>query len=283
MDDIRNDDRVSNDSGCPDVSTEENVDDTYNSISFQTFSSRPNDDTTYNHIANGPIRAIATDNTYAHIPNTKAATFDNTYSHMSNQNSRPEQDNVIETEDSPYNHLGEPTTLAAVTRRNDNGLSTVKTSDGLTDDTYSHINASSNAIQDEKLRTDYEDTTYNHLGDIPTVSTSKCSSYGQGPKIGQNTNDVTEHTNDNRKAVAGYNYAVVNKQLQATKPAFRVDDAPHDYFVLEPTQKTTATPKPYDYTVVNKMSFPPEADSVHEDGPHEYYVLETAQSKATKP
>jgi len=285
-----NEDQVSNDSGCPDIATDDTIDNAYNSIPLHTFSHNPNDDATYNHITSGPTHAVATDNTYAHIPNTKAATFDNTYSHMSNQNSRPELDTNMETDDSTYNHLGDPTALAAASYRTDNIQITVKPSNGLTDDTYSHINTNSNATQNQKLRADYEDTTYNHLGDIPTSTcAAKSFAYGKESKTGGNTNGVTEHGNENQKAGANrYNYAVVNKHPQAAKPAFRVDDAPHDYFVLEPNQETTTKPKPYDYAVVNKVPYAPETTSPSKNGPHinepnKRFALVPNQSKATQP
>jgi len=281
---IPNDDKLTTDSGCLDVATDGNSGDEYNSIHLQTFNDyeHPQDDATYNHITIGSTTAIPTDNTYAHIPKTKAATFDNTYSHMSNMNSRPEQENVNETDDSTYNHLGEPTALAAVSC---NGQLTDNPNNGLTDDTYSHINANNNGLQNQKLRTDYEDTTYNHLGDIPTsTSTPGGLLYGQQSKTGQSTHGVTDHTNENRTTVAGrYNCAVVNKHPQAVKPAFHVDDGAHDYLVLEPDKETKGKPKPYDYAVVNNMSLASGATVSPEDGPHEYFVLEPTQPKATKP
>jgi len=287
---MSNDDQISNDSGCPHVGTHDHVDDEYNSISLQTFKDDQNlhDDATYNHITSGPTHAIATDNTYAHIPNTKAATFDNTYAHMSNQNSRSEHHTNMETEDSTYNHLGEPTALAAVSCRTDNEHLTVKTNNGLTDDTYSHINANSNGVQNQKLRADYEDTTYNHLGDIPTsTNATRDLLYDQESKIGQSTHGATEHTNENRKVAADrYNYAVVNKHHKAAKPAFHGDNSPHNYFVLEPDNKTTTTPKPYDYAVVNKMPYASETTS--DNGPYisepnKRVALVPNQSKATQP
>jgi len=287
-----NGDQISNDSGCPDVSTDDIGDNEYNSISLKAMNDyqNPHGDATYNHITFGPTKAIETDNTYAHIPNTKAAVFDNTYSHMSNQNTRPEHDPNMETDDSTYNHLGEPTALAAVTHRTDNEHLSVKSNNGLTDDTYSHINANSNGVQNQKLRADYEDTTYNHLGDIPTsTSAARGLFYGQQSKIGQNTNGVIEQSNANQKAVAGrYNYAVVNKHHKAAKPAFHDDDAAHNYFVLEPDNETTTTPKPYVYAVVNKMPYASETASPSDNGPHtdgtnKRFALVPNKSKATQP
>ena len=147
-DEISNDDQVSHDSRCLDASTDNKGGDECNSISFRATNEyqNPHDDTSYNHITIRPTHAIATDSTYSHIPNTKAATFDSTYSHMYNQDGTPEQDTNMETDDSTYNHLFESSAIASVSRRIDNGLFTVKSNNGFTDDTYSHIlNGNSNA------------------------------------------------------------------------------------------------------------------------------------------
>jgi len=278
-DEISNDDH---DSRCLDASTDNKGGDECNSISFRATNEyqNPHDDTYYNHINIRPTHAIATDNTYAHILNTKAATFDNTYSHMSNQDSTSEQDTNMETDDSTYNHFGDLTAITAVSYRHGNGLLTVKTNNGFTDDTNSHINENSNASKNQKLETDYDDTTYNHLGDLPTNTGSSSTSshlYSQGSMTYHSIPGTTAHSNENQKAGAGrYNYAVVNNHPHAASPVLH-DDAPHDYFVLEEISK----PKIYDYAVVNKMTLAPEPALSPEDGPHEYYVLEP--TTATEP
>jgi len=290
VEDASTDVQLSNDSGCQDIAAEVDGGE-YNTVSFQRLNShqRSSLDATYSHITIGPTHAIETDNTHAHIPNTKAATFGNTYSNMSNQDSF-EEDYVFETEDSTCNHLGEPTALAAVSRRTDNAQLTVQPDNGLTDDTYSHISANSNVLQNQKLRADYEDTTYNHLGDIPTSTSTKMGlSYGQVSKIGQSANGVTEQNNENRMAGEGrYNYAVVNKHPHIAKPAFHIDGGQYDYLVLEPDTETKGKPKPYDYAVVNKMPYTSETASPsdngpHTDGPNKRFALVPNQSKATQP
>jgi len=276
------DDNISNDSGCPDVATDDNADDQYNSIPLHTFKDhRTQHDAAYNHITIGPTGVITTDNTYAHIPNTKTAMFDNTYSHLSDQINRPEQENVIETDDLTYNHLGETFVRTSESHRNDDGTFRGKPYNALTDDTYAHINANSNQTKNATVSSDYEDT-YNHLGDIPTAHQN--FQHGQGPSTGNTSNGVSANTNKEQKVAASrYNYAVVNKRPLTAKATFHVDDSPHGNHVLEPDQETTGKPKPYNYAFVNKMSLAHEASSIPEDGPHEYYVLEPTQFKATKP
>jgi len=94
---------------CPDAVTEdtENGGNNCYSIPLQEMSDyqSPHDDATYSHITNGPTKAIITDNTYAHIPNTATAKFNNTYSHVTSPENRREEDTVNEPEDSTYNHL----------------------------------------------------------------------------------------------------------------------------------------------------------------------------------
>jgi len=281
MENARNDDQLSNDSGCQDIAAKVDADGEYNTVSIQTFNSHqhPSVDATYNHIALGPKSVIAIDNTYAHIPNA-ATGSDNTYSHMSKPNTRPEHDNVNEPEDSTYNHLGESIALSSLSRRNDDGQFGAQSNNGQMDDTYSHINANNDKSHIQNPKTDYEDTTYNHIGDIPTAT--KNLPYIKGPKTGQSSNGLTE----TQKAVASrYDYAVVNKRSQETKATFHVHDAHHDYLVLEPDQETTGKPKPYDYAVVNNKPYAPEAKSSTDNAPHideptKRFAL--AQSKATK-
>jgi len=271
---LPDDDRISNDSGCPDVAADNNVDDEYNSIPLQSFKDhRAQHDSAYNHITIRPAGAIATDNTYAHIPNPKATNFGTTNNLSDNFN---RQHVVSETEDSTYNHLGESNAFTSVSHCNDKAHLTVKSNNDLLDDTYSHINANRNNSQNATPRADYEDSTYNHLGDIPTTSNS--FPYSQGSRTGQSLDGVAK----NKKDVASrYNYAIINKHPQAAKPTFHLDDAPKDFRLLEPDTETKGKPKPYDYAVVNKLSFAPETTSSPDDGPHEYYVFEPSQPKTT--
>ena len=266
---------MSNDSGCQDIATDVDGDGEYNTIALQTFKNnqRSSVDSTYNHITIGTKGQIAIDNTYAHIPNA-ATGFDNTYSHMSTVNNRHEQEYVDEPDDATYNHLGETFSQTFLSHGNGHGYLTGKTNNSQTDDTYSHINAKY-ANSQNKTRTDYEDVTYNHLGEIPNVSKSVPYSPGDMPE--QISNGANAHTKGR------YSYAVVNKRPRAAKPALQPDDAPHGYFDLEPGTETTGKTKPYNYAFVNKMSLAHETSSTPKDGPHEYYVLEPTQPKATKP
>jgi len=277
---LPNDDQISNDSGCPDVATDDIIVSEYNNIPLHTFKDHPmQHDSAYNHITIGPV--ITTDNTYAHIPNTTVTMFDNTYSHLSDQTNRPEQDNAIETDDSTYNHLRETFVRTSESHPNDAGPFRRKPNDALTDDTYAHINANSNQTKNATVSSDYEDT-YNHLGDIPTAHQN--FQHGQVPNTGITPSGVSDDTNKKQKVVASrYNYAVVNKHTQTAKNTVHVYDAPHDNLVLEPDQGSTGKHKPYNYAFVNKMSLANETSSIREDRPHEYYVLEPTQSKATKP
>jgi len=161
-----NDDRLSIDSGCPDAVTDGNGDNGYSSISLQAINDCQNqqDDATYSHIASGPTRAMIRDNTYAHIPNTNTTRLNSTYSYLSNQNNRPEQGNVIDTEESTYNRLSEAIAHNPLYFCNDNGQIMVDSEVDHLDSIYSHINANISKIP--KPNTDYDDTTYNHLGDI---------------------------------------------------------------------------------------------------------------------
>jgi len=282
VEDAHNDDQLSNDSGCQDIATDVDGNGEYNTIALQTFKSnqRLSVDATYNHIALGPKSAITIDNTYAHIPNS-ATGSDNTYSHMFNQNNRPEQENENESVNSTYNHLGETIALSSLSRHNEDGQFGAQSNNGQTDDTYSHINENNNKSHIQNPKTDYEDTTYNHIGDIPTAT--KRISYGKGSETGQSSNGVTK---TQTPVASRYDYAMVNKRLQPAKTTVDVDDAPHDYLVLESDQTTAGKPNPYDYAVVNTTPCVPWATSPtdngsHIDEPKKRFAL--AQSKATKP
>jgi len=130
---------------CPDSVTDDTENGANNSIPLQEMSDyqSPHNDATYNHINNGPTKAIITDKTYAHIPKTAAARFDNTYSHVTSQENRHELDNVNEPEDSTYNHLGQSEPSSSVSGRKYNRQIRVKTN-GQKDYTYSHISANNN-------------------------------------------------------------------------------------------------------------------------------------------
>ena len=150
---------------CPDAVTEDTENGGNNCIPLQEMSDyqSPHYDATYNHINNGPTKAIITDNTYAHIPNTATAKFDNTYSHVTSPENRREKDTVNELEDSTYNHLSESGLISSASGRSNNRRISVKP-DGHKDDTYSHINANNNTAIAQMPNTN-EDDTYNHIGD----------------------------------------------------------------------------------------------------------------------
>ena len=161
-----NDDRLSIDSGCPDAVPDGNGDDGYTNISLQAINDYQNqqDHATYSHITDGPTSAMITNNTYAHIPNTNTTRFENTYSYLSNQSNPLVQGNVIDTEESTYNHLSEAIAHNPLYFCNDNGQMMVESEVDHLDCTYSHTNA--NISKTPKPNIDYDDTTYNHLGDI---------------------------------------------------------------------------------------------------------------------
>jgi len=170
---------LSTDSGCQDIATELDGGGEYSSISLQC----PPVEATYNDITVGDISVLATDNTYAHIPNTKATRFNNTYFHMSNANNQPEPKNVKDPEDSTYNYLGESTSLSSLSRHIEDGQLRSQSINRQSDDTYSHINANTAEYHIQHPKTDYEDTTYNHIGDIPTAT--KGVPYSKGSNSGQ--------------------------------------------------------------------------------------------------
>jgi len=90
---------------------------------------------------------------------------------MFNVNNQPEQKNVNEPDDSTYNYLGEST--SSLSRYIEVGQLRSQSINGQSDDTYSHINANTAECDIQNPKTDYEDTTYNHIGDIPTATKSK--------------------------------------------------------------------------------------------------------------
>ena len=175
---------LSNGNECPDAVTDDNSADGYNIIPLQATSDyqSPNDDTTYNHIVNGPTRAITTDKTYAHIPNTAAARFDKTYSHLLYQTNRHEQDNVNDPEDSTYNHIELSDPGSSLSGRNNNRQIWVK-KNSRKDDTYSHINPINYMAHNKSSNAAYEDSTYNHLGDKHARHPTKSLPCGQRPNI----------------------------------------------------------------------------------------------------
>jgi len=226
-DSVPNDKHLSNGNACSDAVAEDNRHVGYNSISLQATSDyqSPHDDATYNHIKNGPTRAITTDKTYAHIPKTAAARFDNTYSHLPSQEIRHEQNNVNEPDGSTYNHIGLSDLSSYLSGRNNNRQIKVKTN-GRKDDTYSHINANNNKARNQKSNAGYEDSTYNHLSDTHVHHPTKSVQCGQRPDI---SNKVSARTGGKKRDVAGrYDYAVVNNPPQTAASTFPVDDALHD-------------------------------------------------------
>ena len=261
---VPNDKSLSNGNRCPDAVTDDNGHIDYNNIFRQATNDyqNPHDDATYNHIINGPTRAIIIDKTYAHIPNTAAARLDNTYSHLPSKENRYEQNNVNEPEDSTYNHLGLSDPSSYLSGRNNNRQIRDKTN-SRKDDTYSHINPNYKNATYHQSNAGYEDSTYNHIGDNRVQPTTKSIPCGQRANT---LNKVTASNNEKKQAVAGrYDYAFVNKPPQTATSSFPVDDAPHDYFVLEQHQDTRA--------IAKTQSNATQSTSV-EDGPHKYYVLE---------
>jgi len=274
MENVASNNQLPNEDGCVDIPSEMDGEGEYSTISLETFSGhrRPSFDATYNHITMGPTSAIAIDNTYAHIPNT-VGRFDKTSSLLSNKNNQPEQNTTNGIDDPTNNHLGG--SVSHVSLSNDNGLLGVKNNINQTDETYSHINENNAKSQTHILSTDYEDTTYNHLGDLPTAT--KNFPHGKGSTTDQRSNDVASHTE------CRYNYTVVNKRPQTDKDAFHIDDAPYGLIVLEPDTETTSKHKPYHYAAVNKTSLAPEATSTPDDRLQKDFVLEPSQYTGTKP
>ena len=102
---------------------------------------------------------------------------------MSNANNQPEPKNVKDPEDSTYNYLGESTSLSSLSRHIEDGQLRSQSINRQSDDTYSHINANTAEYHIQHPKTDYEDTTYNHIGDIPTAT--KGVPYSKGSNSGQ--------------------------------------------------------------------------------------------------
>jgi len=139
----------------------EETNDESHSTSIQAIPPNLPDDGTYNHIASGLTRAIVTDNTYSHIPNTTETKFDNTYSHVPTAYSKTVKKGADNTEDPTYNHLGEP--MLSRKAKHFHNRKTDLDSDSISDTTYSHLGTNSNTKRN--TQTEYKDNTYNHLGE----------------------------------------------------------------------------------------------------------------------
>jgi len=204
------------------------------SSSLQTIINNLPDDETYSHIAGGLTRAIVTDNTYSHIPNTTTARFDNTYSHLPieyGHSVTKDGENI----DVTYNHLGE----TALTNHPINLHNSRAENKNNADNTYSRVNPNLSAA---KAKAEYGDDTYNHLGET-------YNAIGNGQHV-----NITELDENNGSEINGSNphqYAVVIKHPTLETTASGPGDRPHEYFVLEP-QEAAARPTTYGYAVVNK-------------------------------
>jgi len=193
------------------------------------------DDGTYNRIASGITGAIVTDNTYSHIPNTMETRFDTTYSHLPAAYGHSELKIGNYIEDATYNHLGE----TALTNHPRNLHNSRAENENNADNTYSRVNPNISAA---KAKAEYEDDTYNHLGETYNAT-------GKGQQV-----NITGFNENNGSEINGSNqhqYAVVNKQPTLGTTASGPGDHPHEYFVLEP-QEAAASPTTYGYAVVNK-------------------------------
>jgi len=204
-------DLVANFNKYPDFEILEKSSESQISSSLQTITNNLPDNETYSHIAGGLTRAIVTDNTYSHIPNTTTARLDNTYSHLPieyGHSVTKDGENI----DVTYSHLGEtvlinhPRNLYNSRAENENNA----------DNTYSRVNPNLSAA---KAKAEYGDDTYNHLGET-------YNAMGNGQQV-----NITGLNGSHP-----HQYAVVNKQPTLETTASGPGDHPHEYFVLEPQE-----------------------------------------------